>query len=131
MSKKKVENQEDEFMRREQAEIVLDKKREERLLTKEQRIQQIIDEAIIQEDKKHFDLDDEDTEVLPTFDIKIDIKEVGSIKATIQKKDLDIFELKYLVENLDNINQSIDFFKLKEKREEEEKIQEEEALKKE
>lgn len=130
MKKKKIENQEDEFFRKDEARKLVEKRRQERLLSKEERIQQIIDEAIINNEKMFIykgSIVDED----PIFDIMIKVKEGERVKATILKKNLDIFELKFLVENLDNIGQDIDFHKLKEKREEEETLREEEILKKE
>lgn len=131
MKKNKIEeNREDEFFRKDEAKKLVEKRRQERILSKEERIQQIIDEAIINNEKMFIykgSIVDED----PIFDIMIKVKEGERIKTTILKKNLDIFELKFLIENLDNIEQDIDFHKLKEKREEEETLREEEILKKE
>lgn len=124
--------EDDDFMLMERAKTVLDDKRKARILSKKQRIQQIIDEAVLQQEKEALDsmCDDEDNISDVRFDVTINVKEMDVIKETIQKKDLDIFDFKFLVENLDNIDASIDFFRLKERRIEEEEEQEFENQKK-
>lgn len=75
------------------------------------RLRQIVEDDIADFNSSVTDL----SEIKNFFDVRIVIRQFDKAKLIIEKNNIDIFELKFLVENLDDVERNMNFFDFKEK----------------